>query len=325
VVSMRNETSDNIAQIYFATNSSPNLEESKSVFASIVPNDAGQRYYFFDMAQNPNWTGTVKQIRFDPANSASTGSVRVEFIKFVGAYSGKPPIVPSVVEAENFNVGGEGNAYHDNDAANNGFEYRPDEGVDLQSTSDNGGGYNIGWTNNGEWTEYLINVPNTGTYTATLRYASTGSINQYRLDVNGQDVTGTITVPTTGGLQTFLPSRNNVTLQQGLNLVRLNIVASDGSFNVNRLNFLIATTTGLDDSKSLEEGFNVFPNPASSILYIQVPASSIGKELELIDLYGTQLIKAIATNINTISVTNLPKGTYMVKIEGLVRKIIIGN
>ena len=34
------------------------------------------------------------------------------------------------------------------------------EGVDLQPTTDTGGGHNLGWSANGEWVKYFIEVPN---------------------------------------------------------------------------------------------------------------------------------------------------------------------
>ncbi|MBN1599378.1 MAG: hypothetical protein JW894_13880, partial [Bacteroidales bacterium] len=49
--------------------------------------------------------------------------------------------IPGTVEAENYDNGGEGVAYHDNDASNNGGQYRTSEGVDIEACSE--GGYNV--------------------------------------------------------------------------------------------------------------------------------------------------------------------------------------
>jgi len=48
---------------------------------------------------------------------------------------------------------------------NVGGQYRPDEGVDIEKTSDTGGGYNVGWISEGEWLEYTIRVRNPDTIT----------------------------------------------------------------------------------------------------------------------------------------------------------------
>ena len=67
------------------------------------------------------------------------------------------------IQAENYDTGGEGVAYHDSDAGNKGGQYRSD-GVDIESTTDTGGGYNVGWVAAGEWLEYTVNVAVAGSY-----------------------------------------------------------------------------------------------------------------------------------------------------------------
>src|SRR5258708_20942217 len=65
-------------------------------------------------------------------------------------FGGTAWAVPGKVEAENFDTGGEGVAYHDNEAANQGGQYRTSDGVDIEATTDTGAGYNVGWTATGE-------------------------------------------------------------------------------------------------------------------------------------------------------------------------------
>ena len=73
--------------------------------------------------------------------------------------------IPGIVEAENFDKGGEGLSFHDsdsNDEAKSG--YRSDnEGVDIKKTSN--GGYVLGWTSQNEWYEYTVDVTQAGKYT----------------------------------------------------------------------------------------------------------------------------------------------------------------
>ena len=61
--------------------------------------------------------------------------------------------------------------FHDNDAANQGGQYRT-TAVDIEATTDSGGGYNVGWFDAGEWLEYTVNVPSAGDYTLTARVAT---------------------------------------------------------------------------------------------------------------------------------------------------------
>ena len=83
--------------------------------------------------------------------------------------------------------GGEGVAYHDNDASNNGVEYRFSEGVDIQTTTDAGGGYNVGWVEGGEWMKYTVNVATSGLYTFEARFASAGDGGIAHVEFDGVD------------------------------------------------------------------------------------------------------------------------------------------
>ena len=86
-----------------------------------------------------------------------------------------PRALPGTIQAEHFDKGGEGIAYHETDTTNNGGAFRTTEGVDIQNTQDTGGGYDVGWTTGGEWLEYSVNVTTAGTYVLDARVASNGA------------------------------------------------------------------------------------------------------------------------------------------------------
>jgi uncharacterized protein YjdB len=92
-------------------------------------------------------------------------------------YSGTPAVIfatkPTIIEAENYDNGGEGDAYHDMDTtmnATNNLTFRTDEAVDVEPASQ--GGYNVGWTAAGEWLKYTVNVEEAKKYIVTARVAS---------------------------------------------------------------------------------------------------------------------------------------------------------
>src|SRR5215212_2558137 len=70
-------------------------------------------------------------------------------------FGGTAPNVPGVIQAENFDEGGEGVAYHDLDAANLGGAYRT-TGVDIEEIHATGGGFAVDFAKAGEWTEYTF-------------------------------------------------------------------------------------------------------------------------------------------------------------------------
>ena len=79
--------------------------------------------------------------------------------------------MPGTVQAENYDTGGQGVAYNVTSVNGSGNSYRSD-GVDLEATTDTGGGYDLGWTAAGQWFKYTVNVATAGTYTVSLRLAA---------------------------------------------------------------------------------------------------------------------------------------------------------
>lgn len=64
-------------------------------------------------------------------------------------YGGTARAIPGRIEAEHYDVGGEGVAYHDSDTTNSGGQFRTD-GVDLATCTDTSCGYNLTGTVTGE-------------------------------------------------------------------------------------------------------------------------------------------------------------------------------
>jgi uncharacterized protein (DUF2141 family) len=152
-------------------------------------------------------------------------------------YSGSPSAIPGKIEAENFDLGGEGTAYHDADAGNQGGQYRTTEGVDIQSCTDTNGVYNIGWTSVGEWLEYTVNVATAGTYNIATRVASASAGGTCYIEFNGVNKTGNITVPVTGGWQNWTTVYATANLSAGTQIMRFYISAS--GFNLNYFNITV--------------------------------------------------------------------------------------
>src|SRR5206468_7598262 len=89
-------------------------------------------------------------------------------------YTGTAAALPGKVQFENYDKGSSGVAYYDTTSGNTGNAYRSDN-VDIQATSDSGGGYNLGWVKANEWLNYTVAVAATGTYAVDVRVASNGA------------------------------------------------------------------------------------------------------------------------------------------------------
>lgn len=136
------------------------------------------------------------------------------------------------IEAENFDQGGPGIAYLDTDSLNQGGAYRSED-VDIQPTTDTGGGFNVLGIEPGEWLEYTINVEAAGTYQLRFRTsrAPAGSRN-LRVLVGGVDKTGLVTIPRTVSWQSWTTvTKSGVSLEAGIQVLR--IATEVGGFNLN--------------------------------------------------------------------------------------------
>jgi len=142
-------------------------------------------------------------------------------------FSGTPLAVPGRIEAENYDKGGEGLAYHDTTAGNSSGAYRSDD-VDIRATSDASGAYNVKSVRAGEWLAYSITVTAASTYAIDLRIASSGAGGTVHLTLDGNDVTGPIALPDTGGWGVWKTvTKTGVALPAGAHVLKL-VVDSNG-------------------------------------------------------------------------------------------------
>ena len=139
-------------------------------------------------------------------------------------YKGKVHAIPGTIEAEDFDEGGEGVAYHDVEPENREKKQPPyrDSGVDLEWREDASQKFNLGWTRPGEWLVYTVEVKETGTYTIEMMVACDKRGGQFRLEFNGVDKTGPVEVPDTGGWTKLKPfSKTGVKLDAGRYAMKL--------------------------------------------------------------------------------------------------------
>jgi hypothetical protein len=191
--------------------------------------DQGPTTYTSDV----NLTSGVHRIRMDYYENAGGATAQLSWAA-TSAPSGA--MIPGIIQAEDFDNGGEGVGYHDTDAANNGnANYRPGTGVDIRTTAD--GGYAVGWIADGEWLKYSVQVATSGNYIARVRTASIIQTGRMHLEIDGADVTGQFIMPATSSYETFvtyeLPA---FPLSAGPH--KLKLVADTGGFDLNYISFV---------------------------------------------------------------------------------------
>ena len=199
-------------------------------------------------------------------------------------------IIPGLVEAE---------------------DYIYQEGLSTEETTDINGGLNIGYTDAGDFADYLVLVTETGDYDINFRAASenqSGSILLQLIDGSNIQNLTQISLPITGGWQTWETVSANTNLTEGSYKLRLKVIQS--GFNLNWIEFdFTGNSMGLDDNEM--KGLRLFPNPVDEILTIYSEYETF--TIEIFDIIGKKIYEA--ENLNSINVRHFEEGIYLLKIS----------
>jgi alpha-L-fucosidase len=126
---------------------------------------------------------------------------------------------PATIEAENFDPGGEGAAFHNSVASSGGKYYRPDN-IPVLPCTDAGAGYYVHLTQSGEWIDYTLNVTTTTSYTLSLRVRAPSGGGTFHIGID-HATHGTFHVPAAGWQNWTNISTSAVALTAGKHLVRI--------------------------------------------------------------------------------------------------------
>ncbi len=160
-----------------------------------------------------------------------------------GPYGGTPAAVPGTAQAANYDTGGQGVAYNVTSVNGTANSYRSD-GVDLEATTDTGGGYDLGWTAAGQWFNYTVNVATAGTYTVSLRLAAPTAVTDalHIASSSGTNLSGDVSIPATGGYQDWTTVTASVTLPAGVQT--LTVDQDNAGWNIHYLTFASGSNSG---------------------------------------------------------------------------------
>ena len=256
---------------------------------------------------------TVKAVATDNSGNTTEVSITIKVNVPQGPYNGTVHVIPGTIQFENYDLGGNGVAYLDNtpgSAVTPVVNFRTDEDVDIETCTDAGGGYNIGYGTNGEWLEYTVNVQSSGNYDMDLRVACSGDGRTISLAMDGTTFANNVAIPNTAGWQTWTTtSVKNIPLTAGQKVMRMTIGTTD-YVNLNFVKFTPSTITGLD-----EEAFSsmsIYPNPFTAEgLHIKKSGEFA---YQISDLSGSVLEKSTSHD-NEVVGKNLASGVYFISID----------
>jgi hypothetical protein len=158
-------------------------------------------------------------------------------------FSGTPitinTMLPTKIEAEDFDNGGEGFGYLDTTVGNDNGAFRANEDVDIKTTADTDGGtdqsvnrFRVTDTVVGEFLNYTIKVSQAGNYNIDFRASSPAAGAACHIEIDGTDVTGPVAIPNTGGFDVMTTvTRPGVALTAGPHVMTLKFdSATSGGF-----------------------------------------------------------------------------------------------
>ena len=184
------------------------------------------------------------------------------------------------------------------------------EGLQTEVTTDAGGGYNVGYTDTGDFADYMIAVNNTGNYNISFRTAAQSQSGMLQLQLIDDESTQSLVVvstPITGGWQQWETSTVIGNIEEGLYKLRMKVLQP--GFNINWIQFdYIEGSMGLNSSE--EYYFDIYPNPTSD--YLNISNIHTDFKVQIYSILGSKLLDY--SNARRINVESLNNGVYLIKI-----------
>jgi hypothetical protein len=212
----------------------------------------------------------------------------------------KPIDLPAKIEAENFvNM----------------------NGIQVQATTDAGLGSNIGYTEVGDWLDYLVNVPTTGAYTINFRVASNVATGKIQLrNQAGSTLAYYYQTTTTGGWQAWQTKTVSANLTAGAQTLRI-YYTGDG-LNINWFEVLKDGSTAIETQTKSDVA--MYPNPVDDNLIIEFNGNAY-TQLMLFDVAGrlqvSRIIEEAGTSVD-IDLTYLKSGIYFIQLKNETKSVI---
>ncbi|MBR6043554.1 MAG: family 43 glycosylhydrolase [Paludibacteraceae bacterium] len=218
-------------------------------------------------------------------------------------YLGEKRTIPGKIEFEDYDEGGQNRAYYDNDIENQGEEYRNDR-VDIVKNDE---GYAVGYTVDGEWLEYTIDVKKTQTYEYEARVACGLNTSGFQLFLDDKDISGEVEVPNTPDWDTYTVIKGITSeMEEGEHVLKVLLTGTYA--NLDWIHFLGDTETS---TVMVENNQQQFPK--------QVGVYDIGGKFIGNITINSGNVSEIAEQL---SKKGYPANTYLLKSKGFGRVVV---
>jgi beta-glucanase (GH16 family) len=167
-------------------------------------------FLIFNIAVGGNWPGSPNSSTVFPQRMV------VDYVR--------------VFQDENGSVGGPSNSIQPVPGLIEAEDYSDMSGIQIEASTDTGGGFNVGYIDSGDWLEFSIDVAETGNYLVEYRLASQGGSDGFQTLVGGIQLDSQ-SVSDTGGWQSWVTNSASVNLSDGEQTLRINSVGNNWNLN----------------------------------------------------------------------------------------------
>lgn len=259
-----------------------------------------------------NWGNSFENITLNIESACGNEEILFEVLE-AGQYPYpdifEPHNIPGVIEAVEYDYGGEGLAYHDSNSGNEGPGPRQNNDVDTEY-GDNGNP-NVGWIASGEWLEYTIEVDSASYYEVSMRVATQNATGgPFSMLFNNEELLSGISVSNTGGWASFATIKGGtVYLTPQDSLMRIDFV--NGGFNLGKITFTPVDKPSNTLKTQVNNTMKVYPVPAGE--YVRLRSEKEISSYSLYDLNGKKLEYSNSINVKEfeIDISNYSRGVYL--------------
>ena len=208
------------------------VNNEEITFTEIVSYDDKKRTFRLKLSSSISYNDQIKLNYFGQSVKNNNGSLLENFTLFK-VVNNVPQLfnIPGIIQAEGYY-----NMY----------------GVETEVTSDNGGGLNIGYTNPGDYVDYLVNVEADYEYNIKLRVAAesnSGRVAFYTVSNQGEETRiSEILLPVTNGWQNWVNVTSSIQLPKGNYTLRMRIINGDFNMNWIELSYPDSDQDGINDT-----------------------------------------------------------------------------
>jgi len=222
--------------------------------------------------------------------------------------------IPGVIEAENYDLGGESVAYHELDGVYTNGLYRKGDAVDIEAKT--GGGYDVYSIKPGEWLNYSLVADSTANYNLEFQVSATAN-SALQLLVDGA-IKDTLNVNSTGGSQTWTKNSLILSVAKGSHVLQLKSLSGAVSFD--KVTAIYGKQTAVTELNNAQ--MKVYPNPVSDFIYVNT-GNLLNSNYVITDLAGKMVLSGqILNGSGKINIARLSKGTHILSIGNEQVKVI---